>query len=165
MPATLLQFATLFNGKKLTRMNDTTSTAAAGLGKRLLAVIYDVFLLAALLFIAEILPVALNHGTAISQDNGLLVFYVLHPLYLLIVCFAFLGWFWTHGGQTLGMKTWKLRIVSLQGSQVSWQQAGLRFVVALLSWLCGGLGFIWSLFDKDKRCWHDMASATKIIKL
>ncbi|HEX5637224.1 MAG TPA: RDD family protein [Gammaproteobacteria bacterium] len=146
-------------------MNDANSTVAAGLMKRIMAIIYDLFLLAALLFIAEMLPVALNHGAAISRDNGLLVFYLLHPLYILLVCFLFFGWFWTHGGQTLGMKTWKLRIVSLDGKPVSWQQAGLRFVAALFSWTCGGLGFIWSLIDKDKRCWHDMASSTKLIKL
>jgi uncharacterized RDD family membrane protein YckC len=146
-------------------MNDFTHNTPASLGKRLPAIIYDLFLLAALLFITEILPVALNHGQAISRDNGLLVFYILHPLYILLVSFVFFGWFWTHGGQTLGMKTWKLRIVSLQGGHVSWRQAAIRFVIALLSWGCCGLGFIWSLFDKDKRCWHDMASATKMIKL
>jgi uncharacterized RDD family membrane protein YckC len=144
-------------------MNDVTDNTPAGLGKRLLAIIYDLFLLAALLFVAEILPVVLNHGIAISRDNGLLVFYVIHPLYLLIVCFGFLGWFWTHGGQTLGMKTWRLKIVSLQGGAISWRQAGLRYVSALLSWLCAGLGFAWSLFDKDKRCWHDRVSATKMV--
>lgn len=146
-------------------MNDTSHPSPAGLGKRLLAIIYDLFLLAAWLFIAEILPVALNHGNAISRDNGLIVFYLLHPLYLLIMCFAFLGWFWTHGGQTLGMKTWKLKLISLQGGNMSWRQAGLRFVTALFSWLCGGLGFIWSLFDKEKRCWHDILSETRMISL
>lgn len=146
-------------------MNNVTDNIAAGLGKRLMAIIYDLFLLAALLFIAEILPVALNHGAAISRENGPMVFYLFHPLYLLIVCFGFLGWFWTHGGQTLGLKTWKLKIVTLDGGAVSWQQAGFRYVTALLSWLCGGLGFIWSLFDKEKRCWHDIASATKLICL
>ena len=146
-------------------MNDHSNPMPAGLGKRLLAISYDLLLLAALLFIAEILPVALNHGTAINPGNGWLVFYVLHPLYLLFVCFGFLGWFWTHGGQTLGMKTWKLKMVSLNEGAISWQQAGLRFATSLLSWLCGGLGFIWIVFDKDKRSWHDRVSATKVIAL
>ena len=57
-------------------MNDFTLNTPAGLGKRILAIIYDLFLLAALLFITEFLPVALNHGQAISRDNGLLVFYI-----------------------------------------------------------------------------------------
>lgn len=146
-------------------MNDMTHNSPAGLGKRLLAIIYDLLLLAALLFIAEILPLALNHGHAISRDSGAVVFYLLHPLYLLTVSFVFLGGFWTHGGQTLGMKTWKLKMISLEGGNISWRQAGLRFVAALLSWLCGGLGFIWALFDKEKRCWHDRISATKLITL
>ena len=148
-----------------TRMNELSSYQSAGLAKRLLAILYDSLLLMALLFIAEILPVALNHGTAISRDNGWLMFYLLHPLYLLIVCFVFMGWFWTHGGQTLGMKTWKLKIVGRDNSNISWTQAAARYVVALLSWACFGLGFIWMLFDKDKRCWHDIASDSRVIKL
>lgn len=145
-------------------MNDT-QFETAGLGKRLMAIIYDSFLLLALLFIAEILPVALNHGEAVSRDNGMLVFYLLHPLYLLSVVFVFFGWFWTHGGQTLGMKTWKLKLLTLDNSEMNWQQAGIRYVMALVSWCCCGLGFFWIGFDRQKRSWHDMASGTKIIRL
>ena len=144
-------------------MNELSDYPPAGIGKRLLAILYDLFLLSALLFIAAIFPLLLNHGTAITRDNGALVFYVIHPLYLLTVCFGFFGWFWTHGGQTLGMRTWKLKIISVQSGAISWQQAGIRFVVAIASWLCGGVGFIWSVFTKDKRCWHDIASQTKMV--
>jgi uncharacterized RDD family membrane protein YckC len=146
-------------------MNEQSSQQSAGLIKRLLAIIYDSLLIAALLFIAEILPLALNHGEAVSRDNGWLMFYLLHPLYLLVVCFLFLGWFWTHGGQTLGMKTWKLKIVTLNNTEISWLQAATRFLAALLSWACCGLGFIWIVFNKEKRSWHDLASDTRVIRL
>ncbi len=38
----------------------------------------------------------------------------------------------------------------------------LRFMVAIASWLCAGLGFFWSLFDKQKRTWHDIYSNTHV---
>lgn len=142
-------------------MNDLNASPAS-LMKRLAAMVYDLFLLAALLFIAEILIVALNRGP-IPTDNNLAMF--LHQFYLLLVCYGFFGWFWTHSGQTLGMRTWRLRVVNMDGTAINWQQAGIRFLVAIVSWLVLGLGFIWALFDKDKRTWHDMASNTKLVQL
>jgi uncharacterized RDD family membrane protein YckC len=143
-------------------MNDI-SPQPASLFKRFAAIVYDLFLLAALLFIAEILIVALNHGEAIPADNLLAVF--LHRFYLLLVCYGFFGWFWTRSGQTLGMRTWHLRVENENGAAINWQQAGIRFLVSLISWLALGLGFFWSLFDKQKRTWHDMASHTRLVQL
>lgn len=141
------------------------NTQSASLFKRFAAIIYDLFLLAALLFIAEILPVSLNHGVAISEASGVFIYYFVHPMYLLLVCFVFFGWFWTHGGQTLGMKTWRLQLQTLDGGNISWSVAGVRFLAAIVSWMVFGLGFIWSLFDSRKRTWHDMMSGTMLIQL
>lgn len=136
----------------------------ASLFKRFAAIIYDMFLLAALLFLAEIIPFAL-YGDAITRDNSPFFIYLLNQFYLLVVSFLFFGWFWTHGGQTLGMKTWRLLLQTSDGHNLNWSQAGLRFVAAILSWIVLGLGFIWSLIDKDKRTWHDIISATVLIQL
>jgi uncharacterized RDD family membrane protein YckC len=85
-------------------------------------------------------------------------------LYLLCIAFAILGWFWVHGGQTLGMRAWRLRLVSATNNgPVSWQQALKRFAAALLSWCCLGAGFLWALFDREKRTWHDRLSGTRLI--
>jgi uncharacterized RDD family membrane protein YckC len=86
-------------------------------------------------------------------------------LYLLLIAFAFFGWFWVHGGQTLGMRAWRLRLVSADGGPVSWKQAAIRFAAALLSWSCLGLGFFWALIDREKRAWHDRLSGTRLILL
>ena len=136
----------------------------ASLFKRFAAIIYDMFLLAALLFLAEIIPFAL-YGDAITRDNSPFFIYLLNQFYLLVVSFLFFGWFWTHGGQTLGMKTWRLILQTSDGHNLNWSQAGLRFIAAILSWIVLGLGFIWSLIDKDKRTWHDIISATVLIQL
>ena len=83
--------------------------------------------------------------------------------YLLMVSFLFFGWCWTHGGQTLGMRAWKIRLVNFDGKTVSWSQALTRFCLALLSWLPFGLGFIWSLFEPQRMAWHDRYSKSRLI--
>ena len=68
-------------------------------------------------------------------------------------------------GQTLGMQVWGVRVQNADGSAISLWQALLRFVVAIASLLCVGLGFFWSLFDKQKRSWHDMYSNTQLVRI
>ena len=145
--------------------NQVFQYTPVSLFKRLMAIIYDLFLLAAVLFISEIVPVVLNHGDAISKQNGPLIFYFLHPVYLLLISYVFLGWFWVHGGQTLGMKTWRIQLKTSTGENLNWQMAATRFIVAIISWCVLGLGFFWSLFDERKRTWHDIASGTVMVQL
>jgi len=135
---------------------------AASLIKRLMAMLYDVFLLAAVLFIAGAIANILNGGEAIGPDHP---WYHVYQAYLLLVTLAFFGWFWTHGGQSLGMKTWRLKLIADDGSEINWRQATIRFLVAILSWLCVGLGFIWILIDKHGRAWHDIASHSRMVQL
>lgn len=142
--------------------DETAPIRYASLARRLLAIIYDCFLLLALLFIATAVVMPLNKGEAFEPGSRL---YPLYIAYLLTVAFAFFGWFWTHGGQTLGMKTWKIRVQRRDGKAISWSLALLRYLSAIISWAVLGLGFIWSLFDKQKRGWHDIASNTVLIDL
>ncbi len=103
----------------------------AGFWRRLGALAYDALLLGAVLFGAGALGVALGAavygGAAFEQGNPL----VGNPLYqswLLIVAFAFYGWFWVHGGQTLGLRAWKLRVQLPDGRGIGWWHALLRFL-------------------------------------
>lgn len=139
-----------------------TAPVTAGLVRRLLAIIYDAFLLFALLFITAGLATALNKGHAIEPEHP---FYMMYVFCLLTVCFLYFGGFWTHGGQTLGMRTWKIQLIGINEPAISWRQALLRFMVAIASWSVFGLGFIWSLFDKQGRTWHDMASQSMLTDL
>ena len=125
---------------------------------RFVVILYDGLLLFAVLFFASIPVVA---GFSITYNSP---FYPLYILYIYGVGFLYFGWFWTHGGQTLAMKTWKARLVSSQGD-VTWLQAAKRYLVALISWLCLGLGFLWSLFRQDNATWHDLFSATRLVSL
>lgn len=127
-----------------------------GFLRRLAVILYDILLLIALLFVATALLLPLNAGEAFTAQQ----FYF--PLYLLLVSFFFYAWFWTHGGQTLGLRAWKLKVLTLDRQPVSWKQAAFRFIFALFSWLCFGLGFWWILIDKDRRSWHDRLSKTAL---
>ena len=142
--------------------NTTPALKTAGLFRRLLAIIYDLFLLIALLFIATTIAMVLSGGNAIVPGQPLYPFYV---IYLLIVSFVFYGWFWTHGGQTLGMKTWKMRLQQTNGEAMTWRLALIRFVTAMISWSIVGAGYLWSLFSPSKRTWHDIASRTLLVDL
>ncbi len=133
--------------------------ANAGLMRRFAAMVYDAFLLAAVLFIAGI-PLPLIPETWLTSFPVTLAI----RGYLLLVCFLFFAWFWVHGGQTLGMRAWGLRVVSDNNSRITWVQASKRFFSALLSWICAGLGFIWILFSPNNLAWHDRLSNTRIVR-
>lgn len=131
----------------------------AGLFKRLAALIYDSLLLLAVLFISTAVLLPFTQGEAIGSGNPLM------STYLLFLSFFFYGWFWTHGGQTLGMRAWRLQIRNLREGPVTWLQALLRYLVAIPSALLGGLGYFWMLIDGRKLTWHDRYSETTIVQL
>ena len=120
------------------------------------AVCYDALLLLAVWFLATALVLPFNAGQAFSSDQ------YFYPIYLVTIAFVFYAWFWTHGGQTLGLRAWKIKVCSRNGGPVGWRQAAVRFTAAALSWTCFGLGFLWCLFDKNRLCWHDYLSNTRL---
>jgi len=131
----------------------------AGLFKRLAALLYDSLLLLALWFIATAILLPLNGGEAFGPNNPLLT------TYLLFISFFFYGWFWRHGGQTLGMRAWRLQLHNLRPGPISWWQVLLRFMVALPSGLLFGLGYLWILVDRKHLSWHDRYSETTVVQL
>lgn len=141
----------------MTESKDSPKTA--GLWRRLAALFYDSLLLLAVWFIATALLLPFTGGEAIESNNSLL------PTYLLFISFFFYGWFWMHGGQTLGMRSWRLQLQSLRPGQLSWLQCLLRFLVAMPAGLLLGLGYLWMLIDKEKLSWHDRFSETRIVQL
>ena len=85
--------------------------------------------------------------------------------YLFLVCFLFYAWFWMHGGQTLGMRAWHLRVQRFDGSPITLWQVLLRFLAAIPAWALLGLGYLWILVDKDKLALHDRFSESVIVRL
>jgi uncharacterized RDD family membrane protein YckC len=112
---------------------DSPAPVPARLPRRLAAIAYDSLLLAAVLFLAAAL--ALGLAVLLLGDERVALHSPLrgNPLfsaYLLLVCFGFFGGFWVHGGQTLGMRAWRLRVRRLDGRNIGWWQALARFSVA-----------------------------------
>lgn len=128
--------------------------------RRLAAILYDSIVLIGLIFLAAV-PPTLLYGGGISEPLPSFAM----QLYLLAVAFAFFGGFWTHGGQTIGMRAWRIRVVDEQGRAISWRVALVRFLAAILSWGAVGIGFAWSLFDPERLTWHDRLSGTRTVHL
>lgn len=137
-------------------MSNTQNNKPVGLIIRIGAMFYDSFLLAAVLFLA---------GVLIAPTFNITTEHPLYPLfifYIYLVAFIFFAWFWTHGGQTLGLKTWKLKLVSTNGGSVTWKQALFRYLASLLCWLSLGVGFLWCYTNKERLAWNDLWSKTHL---
>jgi len=106
--------------------------------------------------VATGLVLPLNKGKAFSGNE------YLFPLYLIAICYFYFGWCWTHGGQTLGMRTWKIKLQAFDRQPVSWKKSLIRFIGSLLSWSVFGLGYFWMLIDKNHYSWHDYLSETSV---
>ena len=134
----------------------------AGLFRRLFALLYDSFLVIAILFIVTGIANALNHGIAIEPGNR---YYFLYLLVIVSLSYLYFAWFWIHGGQTLGMKTWQIKMLITDERTITWKTTAIRSISAIISMGFFGLGFLWSFIDKKKRCWHDIVSKTVVLDL
>lgn len=131
--------------------------APVGLLLRLAAIVYDGLLALAIVFLGTLPLVILNAGEAIPAHTWW------YRLYLLLLVGGYFVFFWVRG-ETLGMKSWRIMIVTADGGPVGARQALIRAGAAALSWLpCGG-GFLWSLVDRDGLAWHDRLSGTKLVR-
>lgn len=126
------------------------------------AIFYDTFLLMAILLIFAAISMTMNRGIAIETSDN---FQPVYAIFMFGVCYLYFAWFWIHGGQSLGMKTWQIKLQSCENANINWKIAAIRFVSAIFSWSIFGIGFLWALFDKKNRGWHDLISKTELIDL
>lgn len=124
--------------------------------RRLAAGLYDALLLGALLFIASYVFVSF----ARDASSGWLRH--LHQSCLLAVVAAYVIYCDAHGGQTLGMKTWKIALCKVDGKALEWKQALYRFPLAALGWM-STVSLVWSIFDREHLFLHDRLAATRVI--
>ncbi|RRN56396.1 RDD family protein [Pseudoxanthomonas sp. SGNA-20] len=137
--------------------------------RRLLSLCYDLLPVVALWMLAAIpfvlLDVALHGG---DTRHNIEPFSLMSWL-LWSACWAVTGLYatvsWRRGGQTLGMRPWRLRLRTADGAPPSWRALWLRYAVGTLSLLAGGLGFWWAWFDRGRLAWHDRASGTGLERL
>lgn len=120
---------------------------------------YESLLLLAVLWLAGFVFGLLENGFGLAHPR--LVF----QLYLVLVAGLCLVWQWTRGGQTLAMRTWRLRLVSADGTALTIRQATLRYFAALAGLGLIGAGFFWALFDRDRQFLHDRIAGTRIVRV
>jgi uncharacterized RDD family membrane protein YckC len=143
-------------------MSEPISATPASLGLRLAAAAYDLLPLLGLWFVAAVLALAVTGG---ALDTHTLAGKFLVQGFALALSAAYFVVSWSRGGQTIGMRAWRLRVVDANGDRVPWSRACLRFFVALVSLAALGAGFWWALFDPQRRAWHDMAARTRVLRL
>jgi uncharacterized RDD family membrane protein YckC len=130
---------------------------APALGRRFASAIYELLLLAALVFIATWLFIAFFGDSTQGWRR--------HALqgWDLFACGVYFVGFWTRGGQTLPMKTWRIRVVRWDGAAVGVARAIHRYVIAVLGFAALGLGFLWALVDRERQFLHDRLAGTAIV--
>ena len=143
----------------MTTDTDSQTLPPAGLFRRLAAFVYDILLLTAILFIAAFVALLFSGGEAVDPGNPW------YQTYLFTLSFIFYAWFWTRGGQTLGMRAWRLRVESMDGGPINLGQSLLRFMAGIVTVMTAGLAMLWMLVDKDKRTLHDRFSDTRVVML
>lgn len=138
-----------------------SAQSGAPLWRRLAALFYDLLVLIAIWMFAAALVLLAFHGEVDVANQPLLYHLVLQGV-LLGLGAAYFVISWSRGGQTIGMRAWKVRIVDAEGHSPNLRQSVLRFGLALVS-LIAAFGFIWCLFDANRRAWHDVMVKTKMV--
>ncbi len=157
---------------------DTSTHQGVALWRRLAALIYDLLLLTAVLFLFTALLLPFSGGEAILPDR----FGGWAHAYrgaLLAVTWAFFFVPWSRRGQTLGMASWKLRMQRRAGGLPGWRECSLRVGLGLvlglpllvaLYWQQGPLwlralaiapallNYAWSWRDGERRTLQDRMS-------
>lgn len=134
----------------------TLALPIAPLWKRLAALFYDALLLFAVLMVATAAAFALKGGRVAGTD-------IFFRLYLLCVSGLFFCGFWVAAGQTLGMKSWHLRVQRSDGRRLGWWQALGRFLLAVPLVGLAGLSLWWILIDRDGLALHDRLSGSAVL--
>ena len=131
----------------------------ASLRVRLLAMLYEAVLLAALLLAATGLFVALAGDSRHPPLRTAL------QLYLVTCAGIYLVWCWTGGRQTLAMRTWRIRLVDRHGGALGLRTALVRYGCALLGIGACAVGLLWPLVDPERQFLHDRLAGTRIVRV
>lgn len=140
------------------------ASTPAPLRLRIAAAIYDLFPLLGLWMLTTGAALLAVHG-AVDVAHPPLAYRSALRLALLVVTAAYFVISWARGGQTIGMRAWRLRVVGADGKSLPWPRALLRFAVALVALLALGIGFAWCLLDRERRGWHDLAAHSLMVHL
>jgi len=133
----------------------------AGFLKRILALIYDSLLIAAIVLVLSLLLVFINGG---YPESGSFLSFI--QFFILVVTGPiFYSYFWiVNKGQTTGMQAWKIKLVTMDETELNIKKTMLRCLISTISFAFIGLGYLWILYDKENLSWSDILTKTKVIK-
>ena len=140
-----------------------TSATSAGMPgtpsfqRRMGGVLYETLAVIALWMLASAIITAL-FGSASAPVARLLL-----QLLAAAIISAYFIWCWSHGGQTLAMKTWRIRVVDSSGQPLTARQALRRYLLACAGMALGGIGLWWALLDRNGAFLHDRLGDTRLI--
>lgn len=167
-------------GLSAAQLADRAQGPAAPLARRMAAFTYEGVLLFGL-----VMAVGALYSITVGQRHGLQGREGMMAAQFIALA-AYFMWFWTHGGQTLAMRTWQVRLLDTSGKPISLWQALKRFLLCwlwfmpawLAAWLAGShetkylLGgmLVWVLFYAgisrllpQQQFLHDLISGTRLI--
>lgn len=144
--------------------------ATPSLLRRFAAMVYDTLLLMAISIFYGAMMTGLNvlikgapaEGQRITWGGfGIVVF-----IGWLLTLAWFFCYFWSRSGQTLGMKTWRMKMYDDNSMNLpSLSQCIIRCCCAPLSLLLLGAGYWVMYLRKDRQTLHDKLSNTRILLL
>ena len=133
------------------------TAVAPSFRRRLVCLLYESLVVFSILLIGFLMPEIVLSGFGMTLSGKAMWIHVV------LLLMAYFVWCWLNGGQTLPMKTWKLRIVNADGLPLRPMQAVLRHLIAWPSILLFGIGIFWVMFDKDQQFLHDRLAGTRIV--
>jgi len=165
-------------------MSSATATAVyCPLWRRLIALVYDLLAVVAIVMVVGYVCQRITGGTLVSTDGHAHVAWWYQPLQALVVSGYFLA-SWLRGGQTLGMRPWRIRVTDVDGRRITPPQAVARLLVAAAPMLLLGLApwmgargaacsvliawIVWFGFaalDPRKRALHDVVARTELRRI
>ncbi|GIU12064.1 RDD family protein [Shewanella sp. MBTL60-112-B2] len=153
--------------------NEHANFPRAGFLKRCGAIVYDLMLAVAVYMVAGAIGFGIFIGFTSSglidmagfehvSDllNGTPLYKGIYQFWILACVGLFYISFWSRGGQTLGMRAWRLKIQHPNGQNLSMITAAARLVWSLL-----GIGNLWILINRDKLALQDMMTRSEVVVL
>lgn len=161
-------------------MTQTTTHTAFPLWRRLFALLYDLVAVLAIVMAVGLACQLATHGRLIDTGRRVHIAWWYQPLQGLVVATYFLA-SWLRGGQTLGMRPWRIRVTTRDGAGLTLRQALLRLVVAALPalalllapavglptalWAMAAGWLAWfglAFFDRRRRTVYDLAAGSEV---
>lgn len=163
-------------------MNEPSDSLPAPLWLRLVALVYDLLIVVAIMLVANMIGLALTGGHLLDEHQHLKAWWF--PFFEAACVGGYFVASWRRGGQTVGMRPWRLRVVSGAGGAAPTSRLLLRLAVAAMPLLALGLApaiglrgaalaalgawiawFAVALFDPRRRALHDLAAGTEVCRV